>query len=328
MSQINKKEFHSIVKKYLDGNATPQETELVEQYYMSFNDQPEILDQLSDHEVNFLDNRINRGISKKINAHQKRVIPIYQNVYVRAAVLFIGILTATIFYISYNKTAVLPVQKLFAEAPAKTLENKFTTLADGSKILLHKGSKLTWTNSFNKSTREVYLSGEAYFDIQHDAARPFIIHTGKVKTTVLGTAFNIKAYPGQENIIVSVTRGRVKVEDDKKILAILTPEEQVVYHNQSSVSEPQKLIAPDALSWAKFDLSFEATPYKVLAEKIEQHYGITLRFTNPRLELCQLTGKFSGILTLEQVMDILAIASNTKYVIDEDIVTIDGKGCN
>jgi len=76
--------------------------------------------------------------------------------------------------------------------------NRYITLPDGSTVILHAGSKLDYPVSFNGNTREVNLIGEGYFDVQHDPARPFIIHTGHLKTTVLGTAFNIKANAGEK----------------------------------------------------------------------------------------------------------------------------------
>lgn len=76
-------------------------------------------------------------------------------------------------------------------------KSKFIHLPDGSTVLLNEGSKLDFGNDFNTGSRQVVLTGEAYFDIKHDERRPFVVHTGKVYTTVLGTAFNIRAWPGQ-----------------------------------------------------------------------------------------------------------------------------------
>ncbi len=90
-------------------------------------------------------------------------------------------------------------------------ESKFILLEDSTRVWLNAASSLEFPDEFNSKAREVYLSGEAYFDVKHADKIPFIIHTGNVSTTVLGTAFNIKAYPGQKNIIVSVSRGKVKV---------------------------------------------------------------------------------------------------------------------
>src|SRR5690606_2859673 len=91
-------------------------------------------------------------------------------------------------------------------------EHRLLHLPDGSTVIVGVGSKLNYPSSFDSlRTREVYLEGQAYFDIRHNPQKPFIIHTGKVATTVLGTSFNIKAWPEDQDITVTVTRGKVRV---------------------------------------------------------------------------------------------------------------------
>src|SRR5207248_3097180 len=94
-------------------------------------------------------------------------------------------------------------------------------LPDSSTVVLHAGSRLLFPEAFSVNTREVTLVGEAYFDIVHREAQPFIIHTGQLKTTVLGTAFNIRAYDSSQEVMVSVTKGRVRVESGNQVLAEL-----------------------------------------------------------------------------------------------------------
>ncbi|MET3115649.1 hypothetical protein AAKU52_003401 [Pedobacter sp. CG_S7] len=93
------------------------------------------------------------------------------------------------------------------------------TLSDGSKVWLNAGSKISFPKSFGKSKREISLFGEAYFEVEHEQHRPFIIHTGAIITQVLGTSFNINAYALNKNIKVTVLTGKVAVlvpEKDKR----------------------------------------------------------------------------------------------------------------
>ncbi|MEO5562373.1 MAG: FecR domain-containing protein, partial [Chitinophagaceae bacterium] len=90
-------------------------------------------------------------------------------------------------------------------------ESKSLLLEDSTQVWLNAASSLEFPDHFDSNTREVYLSGEAFFDVKHADKIPFIIHTGNISTTVLGTAFNIKAYTGQKNITISVSRGKVRV---------------------------------------------------------------------------------------------------------------------
>src|SRR5882757_5500278 len=100
-------------------------------------------------------------------------------------------------------------------------EYKYLLLPDSTQVWLNASSSLEFPDHFKPGKREVILSGEAYFDVKHADKSPFVIHTGKISTTVLGTAFNIKAYPDRENIIVSVSRGKVKVNYNNTLLATL-----------------------------------------------------------------------------------------------------------
>src|SRR5690554_920836 len=107
-------------------------------------------------------------------------------------------------------------------------------LPDGSSVMLRDGSWLNMDSSFAGNSREVSLQGEAYFDVASHPGKPFIIHTGAVKTTVLGTAFSIKANPADPVITITVTRGKVKVEDDKALLAMLEADKQLVYNTKTN----------------------------------------------------------------------------------------------
>src|SRR5690606_2603405 len=106
------------------------------------------------------------------------------------------LLGAVVFYFSLKPgEPTTTVHAEFGNSKVTKLAHQLLLLPDGSTVLLNNNSSLDFPQQFTGDTREVILKGEAYFDIKPDASRPFIIHTGKVKTRVLGTAFNIRAYP-------------------------------------------------------------------------------------------------------------------------------------
>src|SRR5688572_8298430 len=107
------------------------------------------------------------------------------------------------------------------------MDPQFLRLPDGSTVLLNEGSKLEYPITFSGDTREVFLQGEGYFDIQHNPSKPFVVKTANVTTTVLGTAFNVKAFPSEKHITVTVTRGKVKVSKDEKVLGVITHDQQI-----------------------------------------------------------------------------------------------------
>ena len=173
------------------------------------------------------------------------------------------------------------------------------------------------------------LSGEAYFDIHQDTKSSFVINTGSVKTTVLGTAFNIKAYPGSNEVIVSVTKGKVKVEDGPKMLAVLTPDQQIVYNTVASTLAQRQVNALDEISWTRSDMVFESMPFETIAGIISKRYHVNIQFNNEALKQCLVRASFSGTESLEEVLSVLCTVRNATYTIEDgQHVVIDGKGCS
>ncbi|MDO3627766.1 FecR family protein [Mucilaginibacter sp. BT774] len=246
----------------------------------------------------------------------------------RAAAVLTGFCLLSGGYYLFNKSKTIS-NGVALVTPSNTVENKFITLSDGSKVVLRHGSKLNYPASFSGNKREVELIGEAYFDIHHDDTKPFIIHTGKIKTTVLGTAFDIAAYPSQKKVVVTVTRGRVKVENDHKNAVILTPNEQVVYDNQTNAGQKNKVEATRTLTWASSDMVFDGVSFKSIAGLLSRRYQVSIDFKNPDLENCPITASFNGTESLKDILEILCTARGTTYKFEnEQKVTIDGNGCN
>ena len=135
-----------------------------------------------------------------------------------AAILIIG-LSSLFYWYELDRTEPQLTQ---SNAPVIKAEKnpirRFINLPDGSSVILNENSRVELSKNFGSNgLREVYLYGEAYFDVTHDLKKPFIVYTGKVKTTVLGTAFNIKESSLSQTVTVTVTRGKVKSISNAKL---------------------------------------------------------------------------------------------------------------
>ena len=136
--------------------------------------------------------------------------------------------------------------------------HQFIKLPDGSTALLNEGSTLKYPDSFSgQASREVSLIGEAFFDIKHNPTKPFVVHTGKLSTTVLGTSFNVKAYADDDDITVTVTRGKVKVSDDKKVLGVITPDQQITFFKNTRQAQQQVVKASEVVALTDKDIYFD-----------------------------------------------------------------------
>ena len=223
--------------------------------------------------------------------------------------------------------AVRPVIHKTADKSADFIRH--FTLPDGTHVVLQSGSRLDYPKQFNSNAREVSLSGEAFFDVAQDVSRPFIIHTGRVRTTVLGTAFNIRALPEDKEIVVSVTTGKVKVEDNQKLLAVLTSNQQVKYQPVAAVLSKNSVNAAGLVTeWTKQEMAFDGQSFEEVAERLGKRYGVDIQFKKDNLKKCTIKIFFDGTETLEKVLDRLCTISNTSYsLVDGRTVVLDGEGC-
>ncbi|MEZ2336887.1 FecR family protein [Mucilaginibacter sp. RCC_168] len=184
-------------------------------------------------------------------------------------------------------------------------------LTDGTVVWINSGSKLKFPEKFTGTKRELYLQGEAYFDVAHDASRPFIIHTGKVATQVLGTAFNIKAY-GSNEFDVTVARGKVSVGLIDQQLGILTAEQGLSYNSISKLSKRYPVTLAK-LRWMYGDLIFDNMKMADAAETLERWYDIKITLTDPQIRSRRFSASFLKHEHIGQVLNVLSEIAHFSY---------------
>lgn len=170
-------------------------------------------------------------------------------------------------------------------------------LSDGSAIKLNSGSSLTFPEKFEEGVRKVSLSGEAFFEVRHNAEKPFIIETGDLTTTVLGTSFNINAYPEQEIIEVTVATGKVKVDAPSlrdASAGILQPSQQAVYHRSTGSVSTHTVSTAHFLAWKEGTIIFDDIPLSEAMEILERWFNMEILFENPAAGDCYISNRFSN----------------------------------
>lgn len=207
--------------------------------------------------------------------------------------------------------------------------HQFIRLPDGSTALLNEGSTLRYPDSFSgKSSREVSLIGEAFFDIQHDPTKPFVVHTGKLSTTVLGTSFNVKAYEN-DDITVTVTRGKVKVSDDTKVLGIITPDQQITFFKNTQQAQQQVVKASEIVAWADKDIYFDDVSMLEAIKRLEDRFHVQIIFENEKIKDCRFTATFLKGEDLSQILDVICEFNHVTYTKDDSgNIEISGNGCS
>lgn len=331
--------FIKLLQKYRQRSVTNKERQFLESYYNLFQMEPDVITSLSEEEKNEmkeqLSERVWDSISKKERGSGKIRRINTRFIRVAAAAIIIGII-GSLFFINNrsnkirSNVAIQPMNdKTKADASATISlhqkENRVIFLPDGSTVFLSPGSRLNYPSSFDgMQKREVYLQGQAYFDIKHNATRPFIVHTGKVETTVLGTAFNIKAERGEKDITVTVTRGKVRVSDPHKTLGIITPQQQIKYDTERETATLGRVSNNSFLDWKNRDLFIDNLTLAEAAKLLEEQYQIKIIIKDSSIMEQRFTATFPKKEKLEEAVKSISEFNGLSYSIDrgKSIVTI------
>lgn len=206
-------------------------------------------------------------------------------------------------------------------------ERRLIVLADGSKVWINGGSKIIEAHNFNKQTRKVTLYGEAFFDIRRDESRPFVIESGRVKTTVLGTAFNIRAFPEEREVTVTVARGKVMVEAENQKVSMVNADQQITLNLKSEEVISNPVNAAEVTRWIKDDLILHEVTLDEVEEVLEEYYAVDVVFDNVRLKECRFTSTFLKNATLEEVLAAVCLVNNATFEVENKLITIYGDGC-
>jgi len=233
--------------------------------------------------------RINQSSSLKQTIF-KRIMqnPFYR---VAAAILFAALLLASGYEV-YNSAA----NRKMLEVSATNQILKTFALPDGSLVSLNTDTKIKYPKLFAGNTREVSIEGEAFFQVKPNKEKPFIIHAGKAQIKVLGTSFNVNAYPAAKLLEVIVETGKVQVSDqnnESKEL-ILTPGDKgtLVYSGNSLLKSTNA--DPNFLAWRTRNLIFKATSLAEVIVSLEKVYKVDILLADPKLNELLLTAQFNN----------------------------------
>ncbi|WP_353184571.1 FecR domain-containing protein [Parapedobacter lycopersici] len=209
-------------------------------------------------------------------------------------------------------------------------ELRFITLPDGSSVVLNQRSTLEISDTFRAgNVREVYLTeGEAFFEVTHNASRPFIVYTGKLRTTVLGTAFSVKTSRETGMVTVTVTKGKVKVGDGSRRFDVLDPGEQIVYQRGRPVIKRQ-VDAKQATAWKHNDVFLDNVTLKSVSDELQDRFGVTFIFANEAIKTCRFSATFFKSQSLEQLLAVIAEITHIQYrFLNKTTIELSGIGCH
>ena len=186
-------------------------------------------------------------------------------------------------------------------------KREMITLPDSSRVWLNSGSVLVYPSAFFGDRREVYLSGEGYFEVDGNSEWPFMVNVRALDVEVLGTRFDVWAYPESKEIKATLEQGTVQVHLNEVADRIyqLKPDEQLVYHVDKKEVDVRKVVSSDYSDWRNGGLFFDNVSFREVVRTIERSYGVTVHLHTSIYNDNQLTIHFKKNESLENVFMLL-----------------------
>ncbi len=324
---IDKKQL----EKYLQGRLSKPELEAFRQYLQQ--EEVTALEQLMHEQWEnnpALQEKIEETLSQEMLQNIKQAIVIETPVrrlvprrswQVAAAVLLI-IATAVIWW-QLSGISQKPTLVINDSNTVKKVE-----LQDGSTIWLNQQTRLTYLITRRK--RNLTLKGEAFFEVTKDPRRPFSVQTGNMSTTVLGTSFNIEAFPEDERVEVSLVTGKVAVKIEKDGASKnweMKPGEQLQYLPVANEVMRSTFLTKDETAWREGQLVLQKMPLTTALRQISRFYNTELQFDTLQLKKCMVTSTFDKNNSIDDVLEVLLFSNDLTYQKKGATYTIEGPGC-
>jgi ferric-dicitrate binding protein FerR (iron transport regulator) len=357
-------QYTELIYKYLNGTASKNELNSLLAWLKSkkesiiiFNEIVAIWEQsnktVNDHiDTELALSRLNKKINhfKEAKNHSDRRL-ITRLVNVAAAFV---ILIAMSFFVKYIllKPSSKPLNINYITVYTPPSQKSQLTLSDGTMIWLNSGTKIKYSSQYGLQTRDIYLEGEAFFQVAKNPGKPFFVHASSITVRAVGTSFNIKCYASDKTIETTLVEGQVQISGEKKSGLetkpfFLSPNEKAVFSKQNQkiqiarfeeakpIAKPlkeeiipfyyeQKTILSE-ISWKDQQLVFENETFGDLAKRLERWYNMNIRINDDRLLGNRYTGKFVNNESIEQVLLVIGRTTPIIYTIDKDNVIIDSK---
>jgi len=238
----------------------------------------------------------------------------------------LGIAASLLFLLALATVRTINTNHLFRKTITESIaplgQKSQLVLADGTRAFLNSGTVLRYDNHFGKRNRKIELVGEAYFEVSKNRKIPFIIHTSDIEIKVLGTKFNVTAYPNDPVIETYVTEGKVNVRDMNSEKSLI-----LVAHQKASFLKEKKLLtlsevhADNLTSWKENILYFDNENFRNIIKKLERWYDVSISLEGKD----SIDDRFTLTIkdeSLREVLDLIRLTTPMHYKFEEGKVTI------
>lgn len=320
------KEIKELFERYQHGKASKQEIKLIEDWFASFDkNQPLVNEQQQSAALEQLDQEMAElfPVTKVRPMWGRRLLQ------VAAVLLFAG---AGVFLVKLFSAKVPVTLVTYTTIAANYGQKRSLQLPDGTLASLNSGSTIRIPSNYGKTSRHIELTGEAFFMVKHDAAKPFSINTGKITIADIGTSFNIKAYPDDQQIRVAVESGIVEIDKTaagakpETFAKSLTRNQQFVYDKPSGKHSVGKVAVDNIIAWRKNTLNFENASFDEIARTLERWYNVSVTLENNNRNYRHYTVSFNNE-PVDKVLRVLKSLSGMNYHVNNNQISINLQNC-
>lgn len=317
MDTLYSMDKYSLLEKFFSGQSTEEENNVLSKIFKDGGE--DIFDEYCRRKWAENDCRIPTSVKARISqslftkmprVKWGRVIASASAVLAAAVILFVCML--------WSRPSENAAPEIF-EIVAERGQKSSVTLPDGSRVMINSASTISYTSDYNVKERNVFLSGEAYFDVASNADIPFVVHADKVSVTALGTEFNVKAYAEDPYVVTTLVEGSVRTEAGTQY-ELLTRAQEASYNKEADV-----LLAYDvkdisrAVPWIRNELLFENESLADIAVTLERMYNVTIVFEDEAAKGYSYTGLIRNN-SLQNVLELISSTSPVGYKMNSGII--------
>jgi ferric-dicitrate binding protein FerR (iron transport regulator) len=288
--QPEKEQLSLLLERYLQGEASQEEARLLQRWFrrLDVSGQKAFQDFSEEEEVGLkMRQRIYARIHHEATPVRKlNPFPTWLRAVAASILLLLGVFLGYHHFKKFNSPATTVIA---TDGNAV----KKVTLPDGTVVMLNLYSRLELDEDYDREERKVRLVGEAFFDVKKDSRRPFIVRTNNTSTHVLGTAFNVESYDGEQQVRVALLRGKVRVQNDRDMQATLDPGHVLVYDRAAGTGSVQPVITQHIAGWLQNKMIFNDVSLEDAIHRIQHLHQLNIQL-DPSLALKgkRVTGEY------------------------------------
>ncbi len=306
------KHLNSLLYKFVNDNITPSERSALKKSVAELSDQ-ELRQAISDvwehYETDAVPpvsfEQIARTLSIKHQSPVRRTLLFVAKVAAAIAIPLLVGMQVRLFIANSELNEFVDRQ---SSVQVKSGEMAEVTLPDGTKVCLNAATTLSYSGDFGLEQRNIFLTGEAYLEVAKDTLKPFRVHTDAVEIEVLGTKFNINAYPDQDEVETTLIEGSVKLttNGDCPHSIIMSPNQKVIYSKENHRLSSVQTTGNFETAWTRGELVFRSARFSDVIDRLEKRYGVEIQVSGDKYSTDLFTGSFKeeyihGVLKLLQM---------------------------